>query len=167
MVSSFIIFLSPFPSVEAEHPQIRVDAKEEGSTWEVTYQWSELVQNNHSSGVWLTSCRWRAVVQAGFGVFQHLCLSLIKLCLLGCFVACFLRPLTALRGDLFETGSWCFCCWHWGWRTVWRYNLHMARTCVAIVGGRWEDGCWGFRLFWRFSSHLLGMSARGKRNLLV
>lgn len=41
--------------------------------------------------------------QAGLGVFQHLYVSLIKWCLLGCFVA-FLRPLTALRGDLFETG---------------------------------------------------------------
>lgn len=39
--------------------------------------------------------------QAGLGVFGHLCVSLIKWCLLA-FVA--LRPLTTLRGDLFETG---------------------------------------------------------------
>jgi len=40
--------------------------------------------------------------QAGFGMFQHLCVSVVSLCLLVCFVACFVRPLTALRDDLFE-----------------------------------------------------------------
>lgn len=87
------------------------------------------------SGVWLLSWRWRVVVPSRFYDISVSC-SLNSL--LGCFVAFFLRPPSGLRTDLFLTGLIFLLALRLR-RTVWRDDLHRARTHVATVGGEWED----------------------------